>query len=54
MNNYQEVCKDCMCLISDDKSTWICDELDIPCQDIVECPEQSSNQLNTNKKKEFS
>lgn len=39
INQYKERCQHCVCLVSDDNDTWICDELEKPVEEIENCPE---------------
>ena len=39
MNNYKKICADCPCLVAGGNGEWICDEAEMPCECVVNCPE---------------
>lgn len=35
----KETCKDCICLVADTEGHWVCDERELPIEQIDSCPE---------------
>ena len=35
----REFCTDCVCLVEGDNGEWICDECQMPVEEVEKCPE---------------
>lgn len=52
MLNYIERCCDCVALVCDG-GAWVCDEIDIPCDSIIDCGEWTEPKMNASQFCEF-